>query len=113
MARVKHAFDPHGMLNPGKMWETTAADLDGLVAGVGGRLTAARVRSRVADQHDALHVARRIGPQDRPQAQPGLVQVARTRASRVGAGAPAASTRSRTVGRHDHQRPSLLARGTP
>jgi glycolate oxidase len=27
MARVKHAFDPHGVLNPGKMWETTADDL--------------------------------------------------------------------------------------
>lgn len=32
MARVKHAFDPHGILNPGKMWETTADDLRGLVA---------------------------------------------------------------------------------
>ena len=30
MARVKHAFDPHGVLNPGKMWETTADDLAGL-----------------------------------------------------------------------------------
>ncbi len=27
MARLKHAFDPHGVLNPGKMWETTADDL--------------------------------------------------------------------------------------
>ena len=32
MARLKHAFDPHGVLNPGKMWETTAADLQGLSA---------------------------------------------------------------------------------
>ena len=27
LARVKQAFDPHGVLNPGKMWETTPADL--------------------------------------------------------------------------------------
>ncbi len=32
MARLKAAFDPHGVLNPGKMWETTAADLAGLSA---------------------------------------------------------------------------------
>ena len=30
MARIKQAFDPHGILNPGKMWETTADDLAGL-----------------------------------------------------------------------------------
>ena len=30
LARVKHAFDPHGVLNPGKMWETTPADLAAL-----------------------------------------------------------------------------------
>jgi FAD/FMN-containing dehydrogenase len=30
MARLKHAFDPHGVLNPGKMWETTPEDLRGL-----------------------------------------------------------------------------------
>lgn len=30
MARLKHAFDPHGVLNPGKMWETTADDLRSL-----------------------------------------------------------------------------------
>jgi glycolate oxidase len=30
MARIKQAFDPHGVLNPGKMWETTPADLAGL-----------------------------------------------------------------------------------
>ena len=30
MRRIKHAFDPHGVLNPGKMWETTPADLAGL-----------------------------------------------------------------------------------
>ena len=27
LARVKQAFDPHGVLNPGKMWDTTPADL--------------------------------------------------------------------------------------
>ena len=32
MARVKAAFDPRGVLNPGKMWETTADDLAGLDA---------------------------------------------------------------------------------
>ena len=32
MARLKHAFDPHGVLNPGKMWETTPEDLRGLSA---------------------------------------------------------------------------------
>jgi glycolate oxidase len=30
MARLKQAFDPHGILNPGKMWETTPDDLAGL-----------------------------------------------------------------------------------
>lgn len=30
MARLKHAFDPAGILNPGKMWETTPDDLRGL-----------------------------------------------------------------------------------
>ena len=32
MARLKHAFDPRGVLNPGKMWETTPEDLRGLSA---------------------------------------------------------------------------------
>jgi glycolate oxidase len=36
MARLKHAFDPHGVLNPGKMWETTAVDLAGLDDGADG-----------------------------------------------------------------------------
>lgn len=30
MARLKHAFDPHGVLNPGKLWDTTPEDLAGL-----------------------------------------------------------------------------------
>lgn len=37
MARLKLAFDPHGVLNPGKMWETTAADLEGLSGEPPGR----------------------------------------------------------------------------
>lgn len=32
MARLKQAFDPHGVLNPGKMWETQPGDLQGLSA---------------------------------------------------------------------------------
>ncbi|MEZ5290200.1 MAG: FAD-linked oxidase C-terminal domain-containing protein [Vicinamibacterales bacterium] len=30
MARLKQAFDPRGVLNPGKMWETTPGDLEAL-----------------------------------------------------------------------------------
>ena len=30
MTRVKQAFDPHGVLNPGKIWDTTPADLASL-----------------------------------------------------------------------------------
>ena len=32
LARLKYAFDPHGVLNPGKMWETTPEALRGLSA---------------------------------------------------------------------------------
>ncbi len=30
MARLKQAFDPHGVLNPGKIWDTTPADVASL-----------------------------------------------------------------------------------